>query len=425
MKIFVITQRNGERIGPFDPLAIYERLDQGDIAPDDLAWVIPMRDWQPLYAILPEEEYRHFVPGGPPRAPGLLLPSMRSTRPVGVWTFSAGPTNPPEAKAAPPPVTPVKMKPQRSGTRLKPRPPSSGQSSPQEPPASPEVELSKPTDPPAPAPVEPKKWGLHRPAAHIKVRPISSKLPAPPPSASSEKKLAQIPAPPEAKAAAVPVEPINEKPPRFPQTKLRLHSSDKPVLPEPPLFPEVEPSKLSRWRTLILIITVATVLAVLLGAAFYRQRQKSPLLKETERASNLAAHREPPADQPSAADIKQRDKATAELDERIQKLPAKASSASSRFYSDLHVSIAKGTSPAVPWKATMRGTEHIVDPTSLGPLSRTDFTLLLDYQQGEWIFKRYEAALANLKGSAPTTISADNPNATPPAIVNELGLKLR
>jgi len=353
-----IAQRSGKRIGPVDPETIYKMLDDGTIATDDLAWVTPMRDWRPLYQILPDEEYLYFFPGGPPREPGRFLPSRRLNRPAKAGAASATPVVPAATGASTPPAAPV----EKSGHRSK-----AGAVS-----ATPVVHAATGTSAPPVAPV--KKTGL---------RPI-------------------------------------------PPMGLRPHWWNLPLPEEPPLFPEEEPPPPSTKRTLALVITVITVFAVLITAALYNilgNRARAIALKKTPTLYQSPLGK-PLLPQQAAAEIKQRDRVIAQLQGRLAILPSKPSAVSLVFYHDFRLIVSKGPSPMVPWSVALRGIEERVAPNTQHPVSRTTFTLVTDYQQGEWTFKRYDGSVENLNDGTKSEIKAGENRGLPPRIVYDLRLKL-
>ncbi|MEP6821487.1 MAG: DUF4339 domain-containing protein [Chthoniobacterales bacterium] len=125
---------------------------------------------------------------------------------------------------------------------------------------------------------------------------------------------------------------------------------------------------------------------------------------------------------PTALEI--RDKAAANLRERIERLPATAKPPLNTFYYDVRVAMNKSYSERTPWSATVHGFENAVDPEGKA-LSRTEFILTTDYDDGEWIFKKYHASVHNLAKDADEEIQEGENSPIPPSLVEALGLKRR
>ncbi|HMJ05196.1 MAG TPA: DUF4339 domain-containing protein [Chthoniobacterales bacterium] len=118
-----------------------------------------------------------------------------------------------------------------------------------------------------------------------------------------------------------------------------------------------------------------------------------------------------------------RDKAAADLRQKIERLPARATPPLNTFYYDVRVNMNKTLSLEIPWSATIRGGENLVDPKTDETVRRTAFTLEADYKNGVWVYKRYRATASNMTEATTTDIEDDENSPTPPSIVGMLGLK--
>jgi hypothetical protein len=93
-----------------------------------------------------------------------------------------------------------------------------------------------------------------------------------------------------------------------------------------------------------------------------------------------------------AKDTALRDRATADLSARLSNLPPTSpTDASNVRYRDLRVSLAPTESVTAPWRATVEGSEDILDPTSREAVWKTDFLLVVEYEGTHWVFRRYKA----------------------------------
>lgn len=125
---------------------------------------------------------------------------------------------------------------------------------------------------------------------------------------------------------------------------------------------------------------------------------------------------------PSADEV--RDKAAAELKDKIARLPSKAEPPEENFYYDVTVNMQRSLSEHVPWWATIRGGENVVEPETQKTLLRTDFILTVEYRDGEWTFKHYRASASDMVKEETREIEEDEKTPMPPSIVGVMGLKM-
>lgn len=123
------------------------------------------------------------------------------------------------------------------------------------------------------------------------------------------------------------------------------------------------------------------------------------------------------------SDAEVRDKAAADLDQKIERLPGSATPPWNTSFYDITINMQKSLAHHTPWTAIVRGSENIVDPTTEQTTKRTQFTLITDYHEGAWTFRHYRATATDLTNSAITEIEDDENAPTPPSIVGMLGLK--
>ncbi len=127
-----------------------------------------------------------------------------------------------------------------------------------------------------------------------------------------------------------------------------------------------------------------------------------------------------PAPDPDAV----RDKAAAELRQRIERLPARPAAPMNTFYYDVSVDMRRTFAGSVPWTAVIHGGENVVDLETEQTISHTDFILIADYRDGEWTFQHYRASVSDMVKSITTEIDDDERTPAPPSIAGMLGLKL-
>jgi hypothetical protein len=122
-----------------------------------------------------------------------------------------------------------------------------------------------------------------------------------------------------------------------------------------------------------------------------------------------------------------RDKAAAELQQGIDRLPKAATPPSTTFFYDVSASMNRGLTPRRPWSAIIRGRESTVDPETREPNSRTDFTINAEYVDGVWTFDSYNGVVTNLQTSQSATSEhsmGDLQATAPPAVVSLFGLRI-
>lgn len=122
-------------------------------------------------------------------------------------------------------------------------------------------------------------------------------------------------------------------------------------------------------------------------------------------------------------DLELRDRAAADLRQRIDRLPAKATPPLNTFYYGVRVEMQETFSEASPWRATVHGVEDVVDPETQATVRHTDFLLTTEYRHGAWTFVLYRASSTDLVRELTTEIQDDPRTMTPPSLVGMLGLK--
>ena len=120
------------------------------------------------------------------------------------------------------------------------------------------------------------------------------------------------------------------------------------------------------------LAVVAAGLFLYLGIGFWTGRPEMP--------SPIAA----PTANLERTDTELREKATTELALRLDRLPKVAAPPSFTFYDSLSISV---PDPPAALSVLIRGTETTVNPDTHKTISRTDFAVTADYQQGKWFFK--------------------------------------
>ena len=134
-----------------------------------------------------------------------------------------------------------------------------------------------------------------------------------------------------------------------------------------------------------------------------------------------------PAALPSdaATELQLREKAAADLRQRIERLPATAKPPLNTFYYDVRVSMKKHFNPHIPWSAFIHGSANTVDSENGQTLSRTDFDLTTDYEDEEWGNADYQATVSTFSEKGVETSKEVQDSAAPASIVGMMGLKLR
>lgn len=127
----------------------------------------------------------------------------------------------------------------------------------------------------------------------------------------------------------------------------------------------------------------------------------------------------------AATALQLRDEAAADLRKKLQRLPDTASPPLNTLYYDVRVDMKKTLSANIPWTATIHGWENAIDPATSETLSRTEFTLKTDYENGEWYFKHFQASVHSIREGKTVDLEENENTATPPSLMGELGLKRR
>ena len=167
----------------------------------------------------------------------------------------------------------------------------------------------------------------------------------------------------------------------------------------------------------LIIIVLAALLFVALGLYLF-------FTARADRAMHASALFQPTEKTPAPNADAIRDKATAELKEKIARLPSKAAPPQQNFFYDVNVNMQRSLSERAPWWAIIRGGENVVNPETQQTIVRTDFILTVEYRDGEWTFKHYRATASDLVKEETKEIEEDEKTPMPPSIVGVLGLKM-
>jgi hypothetical protein len=130
-----------------------------------------------------------------------------------------------------------------------------------------------------------------------------------------------------------------------------------------------------------------------------------------------AAEKEP------ASEREDRDRAAADLRQRLEKLPSRAVEPANTFYFDLRVRMSRSPARDARWRAVITGSEHIVDPAQDKVVRQTLFTLTTDYREEGWTFHRYEATMTNLETLENLSVEHDATTEAPPSLATIIGLR--
>jgi hypothetical protein len=174
------------------------------------------------------------------------------------------------------------------------------------------------------------------------------------------------------------------------------------------------------WRSRqfrIATIAFAVVLVLAIAVYFFAARG-------AERRARSAAFFPSAQEKPRVSDDAVRDKAVAELREKIARLPERPTAPLHTFYYDVTVNMQKSLSLRVPWTALIRGREDTVDPETNKTTVHTEFILEAEYRNGEWLFKQYHGTANDMVKEETTQIEIDPRGPVPPSVVGLLGLKV-
>ncbi len=221
----------------------------------------------------------------------------------------------------------------------------------------------------------------------------------------------ETPAPSPERTVRIPIDepaPVPSKPYRDPKEFIRQRRREAR-----------EPSNLGIPNTQLrlIIIVLGALLFFALGLYIF-------FTARADRAAHAMALFQPTEKTPAPNADAIRDKATAELKEKIARLPSKASPPQQNFFYDINVNMQRSLSEHVPWWAVIRGGENVINPETQQTIVRTDFILTVEYRDGEWTFKHYRASASDMAKEETKEIEEDEKTPMPPSIVGVLGLKM-
>ena len=172
-------------------------------------------------------------------------------------------------------------------------------------------------------------------------------------------------------------------------------------------------------RALVAIISLAAVIG--LAALGYLL-----IMPDNDSMEPVPAQLSPRSSPPPAQDtLAIREKALADLRQRLERLPEQPSPPLNTYYYDFTTEMNETFDARTPWKAVIRGRENVLMPDSSETLSRTEFVLTADYTDGEWVYKTYSGATLNTQDQTTTELQHDEMRLAPPVVVGILGLKTR
>jgi hypothetical protein len=125
----------------------------------------------------------------------------------------------------------------------------------------------------------------------------------------------------------------------------------------------------------------------------------------------------------SAHAMATREKALADLQQRIARLPQQPSPPLNTFYYDIVLEMEQTLAARTSWRAVIRGRENVLKPESEETLSQTEFTVTADYGDGEWLYKSYRGTTLNTEDQTTSTVQHDSTRLAPPVLIGILGLK--
>jgi hypothetical protein len=130
-----------------------------------------------------------------------------------------------------------------------------------------------------------------------------------------------------------------------------------------------------------------------------------------------------PASAVSPATTANREKAAADLQQRIARLPQQPSAPLNTYYYDISTELEETFATQSSWRAVIRGRENVLKPESEETRSQTEFTVTAEYVDGEWVYKSYRATTLNTEDQTTNTVQHDAMRIAPPVLVGILGLK--
>jgi hypothetical protein len=127
-----------------------------------------------------------------------------------------------------------------------------------------------------------------------------------------------------------------------------------------------------------------------------------------------------------AKDTTLRDRAAADLSARLAKLPPTNPSDPSKVrYRDLRVSLTSTNSPTAPWRATIEGSEDVLQPATGEPEWKTDFLLVVEHDGVDWAFRRYKAMITRVADGQTELVDQTAANGVPPTVAGMLNIAMR
>jgi hypothetical protein len=118
-----------------------------------------------------------------------------------------------------------------------------------------------------------------------------------------------------------------------------------------------------------------------------------------------------------------REKALADLRQRLERLPEQPAPPVNTYYYDFVIEMNETFAPRSPWNVVIRGRENVLKPDSEETLSKTEFILTADYTDGEWVYRAYTGTTLNMQDQTSNVIQHDATRLAPPVLVGLLGLK--
>ena len=126
---------------------------------------------------------------------------------------------------------------------------------------------------------------------------------------------------------------------------------------------------------------------------------------------------------PAADALAVREKALADLRQRLERLPEQPAPPLNTYYYDFKIEMNETFQARTPWTVVIRGHENVLKPDSEETLSKTEFVLTADYTDGEWVYKTYRGTTLNMDDKTSSVIQHDAMRLAPPVLVGILGLK--